>query len=872
MVELSGFVCDFDSGVVGRRYLEEVFTGTGVLAPYQFVAWTSYSHGLERKERWRVFIPYSEPLPVARHRDAYEYFNAIFGGELDPSCAKPAQLWYLPGCPRDALPIAGLFAKTAEARPFDISSIAPAVVHVVQPAADPDIAGELPALPGAEGRASNDDLVGGVGYELPSLREIVEMLAVLPKREYGDYDPWLKIGMAVHHGTQGSELGERIWDRWSSTVPGYDPALIGPKWKSFGGRTGGVTVGTLVALARAQGWAPSIAPPADSNNVGAAAGATSNNATQPTPVATQPPIPAVPLISVIMPSRFRNGTSPGGLPQILKTVQADDGSEREMLVPAIVGYHLVRVESLANKDDGVNTGEFEFVKPSGKIVVRIPTATMSSLADMAAALNEKGVHIYRGEEKLAAQELMMDWLKKVQAEKRERNTVSRWGWVEPKGLIEGFAAGSTVYLPNGRRDEDAVVSTYPDLFQHYKPQGCLAEWQKCANFIAQQGTMPLVTILATAFAAPLVRLAGLDGVLLSIVSTKSGVGKTTAMQTAQAVWGGRKAMHGTDDTVNAFGVKMGVIQNLPCYWDDIKGETALSKLPDLVYQITNGREKSRSNTGGGLNVSRQWSTMAAFASNESIIDRMRQVDTGSGTDASLARIFEIRLEHRPTDDRQNATFFAATRTNYGHAGAAYAAYLAEHHEEASGMLGALMRRLEEQLRVESDERFWVMAIATLIVGAAIARKLGLVLFDVPALQHYLVGQLHTQRGAKKQVVNAMTAPEIIRDMMNDLNPDTLVLEHAPPRGVGKEPSILQYPVRKEIIKACRLERDRIYRVRTSSFVEWMEEHRQSGPGVLRQLVELKAVNASVVMALGAGTHLKAPRSRVHEIDLAKLDL
>jgi hypothetical protein len=700
------------------------------------------------------------------------------------------------------------------------------------------------------------------------------MVAVLPKQEYGDYDPWLKVGMALHHGTDGSEQGEKIYDRWSATLPNYDPAAVAAKWRSFGGRTGGISVGSLIALARAQGWVPRANDAGAYSQSQPAHGAPAPESKPAVGVGATVPVQlSLPMASVTMPPKFRNTQAPTGIPQISKMQPSPDGSGADVLSPVLRGYHLVRVESLANKDDGVNTGEFEFVKPAGKIVVRIPTAKLASLAELAESLNEKGVHVYRGEEKLAIQELMMDWLKKVQAERRERNTVSKWGWVEPKGVIEGFAAGTTVYHPDGTTEPDAVVCTYPDLFQQYTPQGCLAEWQKCANFIAQQGQMPLVTILATAFAAPLVPLAGLDGVLVSVVSTKSGVGKTTAMQTAQAVWGGRKAMHGTDDTVNAFGVKMGVIQNLPCYWDDIKGETAFNKLPDLAYQITNGREKSRSNTSGGLNVSRQWSTMAAFASNESIIERIRPSDTGSGTDATINRIFEIRLEARPGEDRQNATFFAPTRTNYGHAGAAYAAYLATHHAEIVGLLGALMKRLEDELKVESDERFWVMAISTLVLGAVLARKLGLVLFDPGALRTYLVAEFLSMRSKKVDTVAAMAAPEIIRDLMADLTPDTLTIDTLPGRGTSKAPAVIKHPMRQEIIKATHAVNDRVYRVRAAVFDEWMAQKRFGAAGVMRQLVELGAVAQNGLYDLGAGTQYKqAQRARCHVIDLAKLDI
>lgn len=67
------------------------------------------------------------------------------------------------------------------------------------------------------------------------------------------YDDWIKIGMAVH-----AELGPgafHVWDAWSAKSAKYpgEKALRG-HWKSFA--PGGVTGGTLYALANEAGWQP----------------------------------------------------------------------------------------------------------------------------------------------------------------------------------------------------------------------------------------------------------------------------------------------------------------------------------------------------------------------------------------------------------------------------------------------------------------------------------------------------------------------------------------------------------------------------------------------------------------------------------------
>jgi RecA/RadA recombinase len=67
------------------------------------------------------------------------------------------------------------------------------------------------------------------------------------------HDPWLQVGMALHHETNGE--GFDLWDEWSSHADNYPgPEALRSRWDSFG-RAGGrvVTARTLVKMANEQG-------------------------------------------------------------------------------------------------------------------------------------------------------------------------------------------------------------------------------------------------------------------------------------------------------------------------------------------------------------------------------------------------------------------------------------------------------------------------------------------------------------------------------------------------------------------------------------------------------------------------------------------
>lgn len=68
------------------------------------------------------------------------------------------------------------------------------------------------------------------------------------------YQEWLNVGMALH--AEGSTADD--WDRWSQQdVPRYHAGECHKKWRGFGSGSGQhITGGSLVAMARAQGWEP----------------------------------------------------------------------------------------------------------------------------------------------------------------------------------------------------------------------------------------------------------------------------------------------------------------------------------------------------------------------------------------------------------------------------------------------------------------------------------------------------------------------------------------------------------------------------------------------------------------------------------------
>lgn len=86
-----------------------------------------------------------------------------------------------------------------------------------------------------------------------SANQIQDMLACLDPDMA--YDDWLKVGMALH--ASGYDL--RLWEEWSACGQKYVAGECQSKWHGFNA-SNGVSLGTLVYMAKRAGYAPQATP------------------------------------------------------------------------------------------------------------------------------------------------------------------------------------------------------------------------------------------------------------------------------------------------------------------------------------------------------------------------------------------------------------------------------------------------------------------------------------------------------------------------------------------------------------------------------------------------------------------------------------
>lgn len=442
------------------------------------------------------------------------------------------------------------------------------------------------------------------------------------------------------------------------------------------------------------------------------------------------------------------------------------------------------------------------------------------------ALGKQGVAI--GKDQLALfREFVMAWIKQLQQVKDAVVSSVPYGWSAPDGTMEGFCYGGRRW---GKGGDKPSASPDPVLALQYTPKGKLDPWVAAAKMVTDSQSPERNAYIAASFAAPLVRFTGLPGLLISTYSTDSGIGKSTALKVGQAVWGHPiKGVQSLNDTANSVFGKIGSLQALPIFWDELKTEEDTNKFVNITFQLSLGKEKSRMGADAHLRDSGIWQTLLMSASNDSILDAV--VQKTKSTTAGIYRVFEYSLSPLPptiTTAHANQLLLALN-DNFGQAGLVYAKFLGENFEAVHKAVAQKVHDLETAHKSKPDERFWIGSMAVLLLGAEYANGLGLTQINMVDLEDFLITCLGKMRGELKDTpvdlkdVNAVS--NVLQQYFGAIRARHLVVTNKILTGAGKPPKgsikILNDVGRSEGIHAQVGREDYLVRISSTHFRGWL---------------------------------------------------
>lgn len=566
----------------------------------------------------------------------------------------------------------------------------------------------------------------------------------------------------------------------------------------------------------------------------------------------------------------------GGHPFGWRTSKNGRSTERLMLIPNAEGVEekkWVKVISYAfdnfRTTRSFATGHVEHRLDVCGVVadLTIPGEALGNQNKLVEHMALHGV-AFRGKEAIAFKELMATWLKTLQDAKHVAEVTEQLGWIVKDKAYEGFSAGPTTFYADGRvRNDVRTAKEFSAVAKHYEPRGDLESWKKVAGFLATQNNPAFTATVAAAFAAPILHFTGVSGGILSIVSRESGVGKSSALKCSQSVWGSpQHAMNAIDDTPKSVARKLGFLHNLPAYWDELRGRDTMEAFLTLAFQVTQGKEKTRLDQSATLREIHTWETMLVVASNDSIFDAMGSFAIGS--DAGVARTFEIIVEpyNSTASPAEVAILFESLHQNYGHAGRVYAQYLATHAELVRARVQTMRARLGESQRERQAERFWLAMMASIIVGAQIARELKLMDVDVRTLTSFLIQNLTRLRGRTAESMQSSDPREILAAYIQQHQDKLLTVDRFPAarqNTMSYMPEIIGGPPKSAKIIVHIAKAEKRVRFARSDFLRWLRSRGVPDSLLVTMLEQLNGREMQGMLGIGTAWEIPA-RQRLLE--------
>lgn len=562
---------------------------------------------------------------------------------------------------------------------------------------------------------------------------------------------------------------------------------------------------------------------------------------------------------------------------------------RENIDIVICPYDIYLVDSRWDDRDSREQVTVRWSRPhSGMCDFKLHKSALAIGAkDFASALANNGVLLKSKEATEAMQLYLRKFAQQLEAKQALIQCYDSYGWkanrtkfVLGQDVMERLADGTvktsraTLATRASLSSRDARIVNTP-----IHSAGSATDWIKLTQMLDRPHMRGHGWMLGLAWASPLLTFLGIGGVMVNMVGD-TGRGKTSALRWIGSVYGPTH-QDGTDSgsvmitassTDSALINRFGVYKNLPVPVDEIT-QIQADKLSDYIYQISEGRGKSRSNIDGSERAVQTWSTIVATASNRSVMEHVSA--TRGHNDAVMARVMEFDFPLNPffadgKNGKQLGWFFDK---NYGHAGKVYAEELVRLGPEE------LERRVKEasdtfskryNFKFLGHERFWESAIVTTEVGSQIAFDLGLIKYDFRLCILWVLDQIHIMRGTVAD--SAITANEAVsRYLLGHLD-STAVINHYE----GKNVHMRQPGPRNELHarvdvhygKGTAIQAVQLYMDRTN-FKRWLHQHGMELRVVVNQLHEEGAMLpvAGDRLTLAKGTGLVGGQVYVVGIDL-----
>jgi hypothetical protein len=494
----------------------------------------------------------------------------------------------------------------------------------------------------------------------------------------------------------------------------------------------------------------------------------------------------------------------------------------------------------------------------------VPLAAVTSKEELRKQMSMVGVAVPRMDDLMT---YILAWVNELQAQKQADEAHRQFGWTGDE--CKSFVLGDKEIYAD-KIELNPPSATTAGLMFAFEPKGTLDGWKDMISFYERPGFELHQYVVGTSFGSPLMQFTAVHCAALHVYSKESGVGKTTALSAALSVWGRpEELMLNERDTYNTKMHRGEVMHSMPLMMDELTNANP-KDLSNLVYQITGGKQRGR--MSGSANTERlrgeAWKLLAVTTGNTSIVEQIGTIKNGPKAEAQ--RILEARAYRMKFSSKEETDVFSnRIFENYGHAGTPYIQYIISNQEAVRKMVVTVQKRIDEAAKLTEENRFWSAGAACTMTGLIIAKKIGLINFDIEAIFKWLVATLAENKATvsdmgtsaqeilnnyvheKWQNILWIKSTQDLRGTPNNNGLDELVVPESQPRGqlVARYETDIKrlYLLPKPLKLWCGDQQ-----INFGSFMDELTKGMQAERGKMR---------------LGKGTHMNLPPANVIIVDV-----
>jgi hypothetical protein len=509
-------------------------------------------------------------------------------------------------------------------------------------------------------------------------------------------------------------------------------------------------------------------------------------------------------------------------------------------------------------------------------------ATTGSPSELHKALTSCGI-IFEQRHHKSAMNNIRAWLQDARSKAVVAPAQRQLGWDSTKMYEHdsAYVLGDTIYRPDGTQFVTRLSEDIQQFGKDLRPNGSMQEWQRAFNLLGLPGYEAHMVMSWIGFGAPLIRLATESAAMVHAYSQETGQGKTTVLRLINSIYGDPASASlswSANATPNAIQTAMSLLNGVPMGIDEI------SRLePDaqhkLLYECTDQTGRKRLKQNGVLPPPLMTRTMMFSTGNTSL----RDVASTLQMDASplQARLIEFPLTFpamTPDEQIERQTIAESIKSNFGHAAPKFIQYLVEHQKKVPGWLHVTRLKLIQAAQVDySDERFRITSLVSMITGASIAKRLGLIDHPIERGVEWIIDWFGKQREVQEKAGDTPTA--ILERMLGAFYPFMVVVDRDTPVNIGsnapgtiKTVTAVKRPLRDDLQGRFAKEERRVY-INTVKVKEWLVDNRLNVTGMLDKWRDMQLLVDTAQCVLGKWTyeHDLMLRPTCYIFDLSKRD-